>query len=102
MNKHDMETPSFRCPTCGAEQAPSSQCRRCKCELGLVVHLRQQADSVHQSYLRHLRSGNYLQALDCAFWRLQLMPDETARRLLAVAYLRLGKYQAALEVSGEL
>ena len=29
--------PSFQCPTCGAAQSPSPECRRCRCDLSLVV-----------------------------------------------------------------
>ncbi|MFO7904723.1 MAG: tetratricopeptide repeat protein [Planctomycetota bacterium] len=100
MNRPDVESDSFRCPTCGAKQAPSTECRRCKCDLALVVSLRDSARDVHRTCLRHLQAGNYQEALECAFRRFQLAPDETARRLLAVAYLHLGQYRAALEVSG--
>ncbi|MFW6171034.1 MAG: tetratricopeptide repeat protein [Planctomycetota bacterium] len=100
MNTPDLEPDSFRCPTCGAKQAPSSECRRCKCDLELVVGVYQSGRALHQAYLRYLRAGDYRQALDCALRRFQLAPDDTARRLLVVAYLHLGQYRAALDVSG--
>lgn len=100
MIREDLESDSFRCPTCGAKQTPSMECRRCKCDLALVVSLRDSARAAHRAYLRHLQAGDYQQALDSAFRRFQLAPDDTARRLLVVAYLHLGHYRAAWEVSG--
>ncbi|MFW6169897.1 MAG: hypothetical protein ACODAD_05350 [Planctomycetota bacterium] len=100
MNRQNLDSEPFCCPTCGAKQAPSSECRRCKCDLTLVLSLRDCVRAAHRTYLRHLQAGEYQQALNCAFERFQLARDETARRLLVVAYLHLGQYRAALEVSG--
>ena len=102
MNEKTVESETFRCPTCGARQTPAAECRRCKCDLQLVVGLRDEADMLHGMYLRCLEAGEYHQALDCAIRRCQLAPDETARRLLAVAYLHLGRYQAALDILNQL
>jgi hypothetical protein len=89
---------SIRCPTCGAGQRPSVECRRCKCDLSLVVAVRNHADDVHSDCLRQLGAGEYRDALRSALVRYELSPDETSRRLLAVTYLCLGRYQAALDL----
>lgn len=98
MNENQLQTNSLRCPTCGAEQPPSAECRRCKCDLSLVVAVRQHAEALHRDCLMQLRAGQYRDALSAARRRFELAPDRTSRRLLAVAYLCLGKYQAALDL----
>ncbi len=102
MNGDRVQSDVLRCPTCGAEQVSSAICRRCKCDLTLVVAARARAVGLHQACLRHWRAGEPQRALDCALGRYRLIPDETAHRLLAIAYLRLGHHQAALDVRGRL
>lgn len=36
----DREAANIRCPTCNASQAPSNECRRCHCELSLLIEVR--------------------------------------------------------------
>lgn len=98
MNANPSETNSLRCPTCGAQQPQSARCRRCKCDLSLVVALRQKAESLHRACLQQLRAGEFRDALRTALSRYELAPDGTSRRLLAVTYLCLGRYQAALDL----
>lgn len=98
MNADAPENDRFRCPTCGATQAVSAECRRCKCDLSLVLAVRRQARMLHDDCLRHLRAGAHRSALACAVRRQELSPDETSRRLLAMVYLCLGKFPAALEI----
>ena len=98
MNANASPANSLCCPTCGAGQPPSVQCRRCKCDLSLVVAVRNRADALHRDCLRQLRAGEYHDALGRALGRYELSPDETSRRLLAVTYLCLGRYQAALDL----
>jgi len=88
----------FRCPTCQAKQDASPECRRCKCDLTLVVAMRESAQAMHEACLRRLRSGDYRAALDCALRRHAITPDATSRRLLGVVYLLQGRYQAALDM----
>jgi hypothetical protein len=88
----------FHCPTCGARQAPAAECRRCKCDLRLVVAVRQQVDAAQQACLTHVRKGEGRQALRWALRRMRLSSDDTARQLLTAMLLRAGRYQAALDV----
>ncbi len=87
---------SLHCPTCGAQQLPALQCRRCKCDLSLLVAVRNHARQLHQQCLLDLSRQKYGQALGNARRLLELSPDQTARRLLAIVYLCLGQYQEAL------
>jgi len=92
----------FRCPTCGAQQAVSAECRRCKCDLSLVVAIHQQRVRLHHDCLRHLRDGELVKARACARKLHDLSPNVTSRRLLAVACLHLGEFRTALAaVDGE-
>ncbi len=61
------------------------------------MSVRDQANALHQACLRRLRAGDHCAALDLAVRRLQLSPDETARRLVGIASLCLGRYQAAMD-----
>ncbi len=88
----------FCCPTCRAPQVLSTRCRRCKCDLELVAAVRTQTLKLHQACLRFWQTRNDERALDAALARYRLSPDSTSRRLLAVAYCRLGRYQAAMTV----
>ncbi len=87
---------TLRCPTCGADQTASAECRRCKCDLTLVLAVRQQAQVLHEQVLRHLRDGRAGDAVDAAERRHTLSPDRTSRRLLAVSYVTAGNYEAAI------
>ena len=96
MSGHPPEIESLCCPTCGARQAPSAECRRCRCDLALLLAVHGQARMVHRCCLRHFRAGAHPQAFRCALLRHQLAPDETSRRLLAVACLCLERYAEAI------
>jgi len=95
---NSMDASAFRCPTCGARQGLSAECRRCKCDLHLVVDVYRQAAALRESCLRHLRDGNWRDALEAAAERHALSPDGVSRRLLAVSHLRAGEYHAALDL----
>ena len=91
---------SMRCPTCGARQTPSAECRRCHCDLTLVVALRRQERELHVEVLRQLRDNCDEAALATARRLWALAADETAARLLAVCCLRSGRFQEAFDVHG--
>ena len=88
-----------RCPTCGAVQAWSETCRRCRCELGL---LHDAADTVQAGRCRALRAlcaGRVPEALHYACYAYGLSPDRPAARLLAVCHLLLGNWRAAARMA---
>jgi len=89
---------SLRCPTCGAQQSPALVCRRCRCDLSLLVAVLAQESEQLQQTLRLLRIGRYAQACQIAKRRWRLQPDADATRLLGVCYLLQGDFQAALEL----
>ncbi|MEZ6063782.1 MAG: hypothetical protein R3C19_25825 [Planctomycetaceae bacterium] len=99
MSTVSAELQSLRCPTCGAEQAASPECRRCRCDLTLVLAIRRQAQRLHEDALRNLRDGLFDAAVHCAERRQAVSPDRTSRRLLAVSYLASGNFAAAMAVS---
>ena len=89
---------TFRCPTCGVRQEPATECRRCRCDLSLVTATLRQRRALHATYFDQLQAGRYAAAADTARQSWEISPDEEAARLLAVAYLLCGRYQAALDV----
>ncbi|MEX0819367.1 MAG: hypothetical protein WD070_07230 [Pirellulaceae bacterium] len=90
---------SFRCPTCHARQAPSPECRRCKCDLTLLVSALQRCERLHEECLRAIAGGDLETAERVAVQRWELAPDKDATRLLSVTYLLQGRFQAALDIS---
>jgi hypothetical protein len=88
----------LRCPTCGARQPWVLACRRCKCDLSLVVAALRQRVAARRSCLSELSRGNLIEAQAAALrcWRID--PDEEAARLLSVAFLLEGRYRASLDV----
>ncbi len=93
------DTKTLRCPTCNAQQEPSPECRRCKCDLSLLLAALKHAEQLYDECLRELADGEVDAAEQAALRRWELSPDEDAARLLASVYLLQGRYQAALEVS---
>lgn len=89
---------ALRCPTCKAWQLPSLQCRRCKCDLSLVVAVHDQQRQLHARVLRMIASGRNLEALRAARSRWALSPDPQAARLLAACCLLLGQFRTAQEL----
>lgn len=87
----------IRCPTCGARQAPSAECRRCKCDLDLYVSALDERERWRFETLRRLRDAEYSEAVNAARRCWSLSPDEDAARLLAVASLLAGRFYDALE-----
>ena len=94
-----IDADSFRCPTCNARQVPSPECRRCKCDLSLLLAALQRCERLHEACLRGLAEGDVNAAEQAALRRWELSPDEDAARLLATTYLLQGRYQASLDIS---
>ncbi len=89
----------FHCPTCGARQAAeNAECRRCRCDLRLVLALRQSIRELHETCLKLLAAGRLEEALAHARRRHELSPDDTSRRLVAVALLYLERFDEAVNV----
>ena len=89
----------FRCPTCGARQELADACRRCKCDLSLVVALHRRRHTLRWQCLLRLRRQQTHAALQAARELHSLAPDEDSLRLLAVAHLLCGEYARAVQAS---
>ncbi|HEX5442758.1 MAG TPA: hypothetical protein VFW87_02965 [Pirellulales bacterium] len=92
----DLASEVLRCPTCGASQGWSSECRRCRSDLRLLQEAAQRYRHSRSRCLAELRAGRpraaLLHARDCLF----LSPSDDARRLEAVCALRAGDWPAAV------
>ncbi|MBW3542497.1 MAG: tetratricopeptide repeat protein [Planctomycetes bacterium] len=93
-----IEGEELRCPTCGARQPHAPECRRCRCDLSLLLPLLSARRALHAETLRQLHEGRPPRALAAARRLCALSKDADAARLLAVCYLLLGRFQAALDV----
>ncbi len=87
----------FRCPTCGARQSWADVCRRCKCDLSLVVAGHRRRSSLRDEYLIQLRRQRADEAVRAANELHALAPDDESLRLRAVAHLLRGDFAAALQ-----
>jgi len=88
-----------RCPACGARQAWSDACRRCKCELGLLRRVTAAAAASRRRCLASLRAGRVDEALRHARRLYALSPDRPAARLLAVCHLLQGNWPVAVSLA---
>jgi len=95
-----VEPPSIaelRCPTCGAVQQPSAECRRCRCDLGLLIAcleqeqaaereeaLQREQAALRRSALRSLSRGDVPAALSAAEQLAGIAPPACGLPLLAV------------------
>lgn len=86
---------SFQCPTCGAAQAPSPECRRCRCDLSLVTALVARESQLRANVLGCLACGDYPAAVTAAERLHQEAPGDASARLLGVSQLLAGRYEAA-------
>jgi Flp pilus assembly protein TadD len=64
----------------------------------MMLALQASEESLHTHCLRELRAARYVPALRLAMKRWHLSPDAVAARLLAVCYLRLGRFNSARKV----
>jgi hypothetical protein len=88
----------FRCPTCGARQGLTETCRRCKCDLSLVVAVQRRRHTLRRQCLQRLRQRHGRAAVQAAEELHALAPDADSARLLAVAHLACGDYAQALKL----
>lgn len=88
----------FRCPTCGARQGLAEICRRCKCDLSLVVVVQRRLQTLRQQCLLQLGQQQGEAAVQAAEELHALAPDADSTRLLAVARLACGDYAQALKM----
>jgi hypothetical protein len=95
----DPET--VRCPTCRATQPWSDACRRCKSDLKLLREFAEGYEQSRLACLGYLHQGRLVEARAAATLCLELSPDETSRRLLALVALRGGDWLAAAGFGGE-
>ena len=88
----------FVCPVCGAQQALSEACRRCRADLSLVVGVYSELAAKRARCLALVRQRRLLRATRLAKECLELSRDESNRRLLATCYLLQGDFAAALRI----
>ncbi len=86
----------MRCPTCGAQQAWSDECRRCRCDLSLLRQCRRACDAHRRQCLRHLAQGRPDRALRHARHYAALAGAAAAAPLVGVCLLLCQDWRAAL------
>ena len=97
--QHDHATATMNCPTCGAEQPQSDECRRCKSDLSELRAVWLASRQARTRCLRDLKTGDFHRALDHARRGAALNPDQDASRLLAVCHLLAGERRTALHIA---
>ena len=95
---HDCRAP-LHCPTCNASQDWSDVCRRCKCDLSLVVTLLRRRERLQDTCRRELLAGQYEEARHAALACRAISNDPDTIRLLAVSCLASGRTAAAVRVA---
>jgi len=88
---------SLNCPTCGARQQWSDECRRCRCDLSLLHDIWREGENAKRNCLIHLRGGDIRNALQAAQRGAAINPNDDTKRLLAICYLLLGDWSRALK-----
>lgn len=100
----DRPDDELRCPTCGARQAPSETCRRCKSDLRLLVAALGTYAEHRRAGLADLEAGRLDAALRHARRCHELRPGPESHRLLAICRLVQedwpGALAAALSTAG--
>lgn len=89
----------MRCPTCGAEQAWSDTCRRCRCDLRLLRAAEQAYQRHRRQCLDGLARGQIEIALHHASRTHRLKPSIESSRLLAVCNLLSERWPQALQLA---
>ena len=92
------ETGELRCPTCGARQAWSDTCRRCKCDLSLVHHVQRRLRTLRRRCLSQLRDQRLTESLGTAQRCYELSAEAANARLLALCHLLNGNWVLALKL----
>ncbi|HZW32217.1 MAG TPA: hypothetical protein VFF52_16010 [Isosphaeraceae bacterium] len=89
----------LRCPTCGARQAWTDTCRRCKSDLRLLREALAAYQRHRRCGLRDLQSGRLGSALRHARRCQELRPGPESRRLLVVCQLLRGDWLEAVDLA---
>jgi hypothetical protein len=97
-----IDTETLRCPTCRASQPWSDACRRCKSDLRLLRDFAEGFEQSRRACLDHLQRGRLDRAKAAATRCLEISPDETSRRLMALVALQAGDWPAAAALAGDL
>lgn len=87
---------TMTCPTCGASQAWSGCCRRCKCDLSDLRAVWLAGEQARKTCLRHLREGCFERAVVVARQFALLRAGDDAARLRAACCLLRGDFAGAL------
>lgn len=95
------ESSRISCPTCGARQALSPQCRRCRCDLSLLVDWAELVAEQRRAVLYDLRRRAYVDALRLARRVFELDNSQAQRRLLAMCALLAGDRDTAIGLAGK-
>jgi len=90
----------MRCPTCGAQQEWAERCRRCKCDLRLLLAAEAAFERHRIGCLRHLRAGHPEMALQDARFCHRLRPGALSHRLMALCHLLRENWSEALDEAG--
>ena len=88
----------FACPVCGAHQALSKACRRCKADLSLVVDVYAELSAKRARCLALIRQRRLLSATRLAKECVRLSGDESNVRLLATCSLLQSDFAQALRI----
>lgn len=91
----DFQTDPVRCPTCGAVQAWSDTCRRCRSDLRLLRAVHEAYQQTRLACLARLRTGEHRSALRLARRCHELSASSDSARLLAVCALLAGDWPSA-------
>jgi len=91
--------PSLACPTCGARQSWSGECRRCKSDLSDLRAVWLASRRAQAACRVALRAGKLDQALLDARRFAWLCPSDTSIQLLTVCLLLCGDWSEALSAS---
>jgi hypothetical protein len=97
MNRPTQST--VRCPACRAEQEWAATCRRCKCDLGLLLAAAETSRRCRRRCLDALRAGRRREAYRLARHGHWLSPDADSEGLLAVCALLRGDWTNALALA---
>jgi hypothetical protein len=87
----------LRCPTCGAKQAWTDTCRRCRSDLRLLHEALAAYQRHRRSSLSALNSGRLASAIRHARRCQELRPGPESYRLLAVCQLLRGDWPDAVD-----
>jgi hypothetical protein len=87
----------LRCPTCGAKQAWTDTCRRCRSDLRLLREALAAYQRHRRSSLRALNAGRLESALRHARLCQELRPSPESHQLLAVCQFLRGDWLDAVD-----